>query len=476
MLAKGLSDIANMRKEKAAKDALSSLYRIPEAQAQSMSGPESGVISRQPVANDYFTIASQFPDTEVGKRALTIGDRLYKAETKKADRIFQSGQTDKTIKANKETAELRLLPKKQKRAATIEGIRQVSPALAKSVESGKIDADTASDISQDPRRLTAYANAQNPNISKAEKENFMKTAFSKEPAKLYEGTGQEQQDIAILMQANNNPEFAGTREYAQAFNRMSASKQYLDQKTGAMTTITPDMSAYLKPTFNPNSSASPAANSAANAGGGEVALTSNQAGVDIVDESAGGENPLTPEVVKREIPSGETVTQIKANRPLQLSAETQSRISLMLSQIPKMKEVVRQIEGGAFDGMQNRLFAAMNKGKPGELISEINALSEGLNRMMTGAGMNMGEVAKEQRLYGFRWYLDSKEDVIRKIRQLVERTSDVVAINQKGLDRKASPEEVAAEIRKSRPDWVKAGMEEQDAEVPAPPSGAILVN
>ena len=52
MLAKGLSDIANMRKEKAAKDALSSLYRIPEAQAQSMSGPESGVISRQPVAND----------------------------------------------------------------------------------------------------------------------------------------------------------------------------------------------------------------------------------------------------------------------------------------------------------------------------------------------------------------------------------------------------------------------------------------
>ena len=205
-------------------------------------------------------------------------------------------------------------------------------------------------------------------------------------------------------------------------------------------------------------------------------MTSNQAGVDIVDESAGGENPLTPEVVKREIPSGETVTQIKANRPLQLSAETQSRISLMLSQIPKMKEVVRQIEGGAFDGMQNRLFAAMNKGKPGELISEINALSEGLNRMMTGAGMNMGEVAKEQRLYGFRWYVDSKEDVIRKIRQLVERTSDVVAINQKGLDRKASPEEVAAEIRKSRPDWVKAGMEEQDAEVPAPPSGAILVN
>lgn len=62
------------------------------------------------------------------------------------------------------------------------------------------------------------------------------------PAKPFEGTGMEQQAYNILLQGNPS-----SPDYLAAYNNVAAPKQNFDPRTGTVTTITPDMSAFRPP-------------------------------------------------------------------------------------------------------------------------------------------------------------------------------------------------------------------------------------
>lgn len=119
--------------------------------------------------------------------------------------------------------------------------------------------------------------------------------------------------------------------------------------------------------------------------------------------------------------SGTALEAIPGGPATKQSAETSARTALAATQLDVLDdEFIAQVEAGGVTGFADILMAKAGRGKQGEIMREINAASEAMVRMLTGAGMNMAEAQREAELY-IPTFTDDGKSAASKLRQLKRR-------------------------------------------------------
>lgn len=176
---------------------------------------------------------------------------------------------------------------------------------------------------------------------------------------------------------------------------------------------------------------------------------------------AAGQQQEKPPAGYRWDESGTGLEAIPGGPATKQSAETSARTALAATQLDVLDEdFIREVENGAVTGFGDFLMAKAGRDKQGEIMREINAASEAMVRMLTGAGMNIAEAQREADLY-IPTLMDDGASAASKLRQLKRRLK--ATIDAAGQGRGGGQQII---------DTVRQGAETQPA-LPNIPQGAI---
>lgn len=116
-----------------------------------------------------------------------------------------------------------------------------------------------------------------------------------------------------------------------------------------------------------------------------------------------------------------------------VAAEVAGRIGLAKNFLKNMPDIERRIEAGevGIDNPRNHLLAIGGQGAPGDLRRKIDSGADALIRMMTGAGMNIGEATDYARRYRVTPF-DTKANMQSKVKGLAEELRSTATEVAKG--------------------------------------------
>ncbi len=161
-----------------------------------------------------------------------------------------------------------------------------------------------------------------------------------------------------------------------------------------------------------------------------------KAGATNVNVGAAGKPPQGYQWVNPNNPS-EGLTAIPGGPAEKVGSEVAGRIGLAedaLTQLDKVEKAAR--EGKMTGPWDFATSSVMGRGEGGRYVRELKAGAEALTRMLTGAGMNEAEAAREAELYTPR-PIDNAQSLADKVSQLKRRLKAVIEINKRGRDRTA---------------------------------------
>ncbi|MFD2207221.1 hypothetical protein [Kiloniella antarctica] len=191
-------------------------------------------------------------------------------------------------------------------------------------------------------------------------------------------------------------------QYAAAYNDVGSPKTHFDPQTGSMYSVTPNMSAYKKPTFN------------------QASQQTQQVSTNPQQQYGGS--------------GGVDVAQAAAPENIKITGESAGKVGLALDAVGILDDdFIKKVENGAVTGLWDQGFGVMlGRDEAGSMAREIRSGSEAIVRMLTGAGKSESEATQEVMQY-LPGVTDDAETAANKLRQMRRRLETILTVATKGI-------------------------------------------
>jgi hypothetical protein len=147
----------------------------------------------------------------------------------------------------------------------------------------------------------------------------------------------------------------------------------------------------------------------------------------------GGMMPKAPPGVANVPQPDGTITQapIAGGTQTQMPAELAARVGLAKDSLDRLPGLIDQAKAGDLTGAWDYLMGVAGRGKQGEAKRDTAAASEAITRLLTGAGMNNTEIAREKDMYKIQAW-DNADTVANKLEQLQRRLTVLTEQAERG--------------------------------------------